>query len=525
MTKEEARNFLMMEKSKGKVITVSSLYKQIKNGKLCTNHLAQRFAGVWDNKTKGNLIKDVLLSNTIGEIIICEEVFDNGSKCLWITDGLQRTTVLCDFLNDKLVVSKKIKDYEIPYFVALKDENGNVLTENGKPVLEVEFCDIRGKKYSDLPEELQDSFADYNVRCLMLLGCNSVMTNNNTTRFNAGKPMNLSQVGYTVLSEDFKRKVDEILTSDFFSDETSTFFRPSSTKNGAMRRLIVEAIAASKYADKFCKDFSDLCDYMNDAASMEDFNEISADIEDLYAAKDKEVADMWNIKDSFLWFASYYRCKKIGKEASDFISFMKVFKESLHEKIVDGQSYDDFAGKTTKDHCVVEAKLNHIESLMKEYFHLVDEKVEGMSESEVFTVESEKMNEYLDEAEKTDLFVNCVEDGKRTETAAKVLMRIDGITDMTKQVTQNYMNAKRLEYGEMNDVLFCFDILNEWSLNLKDPSIINSKTIPEIMKFLKECYDSETDEEAGKFFVKFAENMELRYETIKSKFEEEKNNV
>lgn len=46
---------------------------------------------------------------------------------------------------------------------------------------------------------------------------------------------------------------------------------------------------------------------------------------------------------------------------------MSAFSQSLHSKKVDGVTFDDLNGKSTKDKKVVIAKMNHLEILMKYY--------------------------------------------------------------------------------------------------------------------------------------------------------------
>ncbi|MCQ4991631.1 hypothetical protein NE599_22050, partial [[Clostridium] symbiosum] len=63
--------------------------------------------------------------------------------------------------------------------------------------------DIRGKKYSELPEELQDRFKEYNFEIVQYLNCSSEDIAYHIARYNEGKLMTVSQKGLTRLGEKF----------------------------------------------------------------------------------------------------------------------------------------------------------------------------------------------------------------------------------------------------------------------------------------------------------------------------------
>lgn len=58
----------------------------------------------------------------------------------------------------------------IQYREYIHDENGNrVLDEDGIPEFELKVCDIVGKSYKDLPDELKKRFNNFNINVTKFL--------------------------------------------------------------------------------------------------------------------------------------------------------------------------------------------------------------------------------------------------------------------------------------------------------------------------------------------------------------------
>ena len=52
------------------------------------------------------------------------------------------------------------------------DENGNrVLDDDGIPMFEMKICDVIGKFYKDLPEDLRKRFNNFNVNVTKFFNC------------------------------------------------------------------------------------------------------------------------------------------------------------------------------------------------------------------------------------------------------------------------------------------------------------------------------------------------------------------
>lgn len=376
------------ERTKSTSYSIESLSKQLRQHRLRDNHPLQRTSGQWSLLTKSELISDILQGNSLLQIVISEEI-KAGIIMHWLIDGKQRSTNLKDYLEDGFAISKNVQRYMIEYQSDKTDEDGNViLNEDGFPIPESKTFDIRGKKFSQLPEELQDKFRDYQVPVLLNLNCTKKDIAYDIARFNRCRPMNVSQSGWLGLEESYAEYVDKILKMDFFKvDCDKSSYSNTNIKNGSLRRIIIEAIMTSKYLSHFDKDFGKMCAYLTENANESVFIDFYLTLEKLSNVLRGDTSDIFNNKNSFLWFALFDKFLEYDVEDDKFNEFIQEFKEKLHNKEIDGITYDCLNGqKGTKDRSSVTKRFNHLLTLMKEYLHIEDSVEEITEESEPETV-------------------------------------------------------------------------------------------------------------------------------------------
>lgn len=379
------------ERTKSTSYSIESLSKQLRQHRLRDNHPLQRTSGQWSLLTKSELISDILQGNSLLQIVISEEI-KAGIIMHWLIDGKQRSTNLKDYLEDGFAISKNVQRYMIEYQSDKTDEDGNViLNEDGFPIPESKTFDICGKKFSQLPEELQDKFRDYQVPVMLNLNCTKKDIAYDIARFNRCRPMNVSQSGWLGLEESYAEYVDKILKMDFFKvDCDKSSYSNTNIKNGSLRRIIIEAIMTSKYLSHFDKDFGKMCAYLTENANESVFIDFYLTLEKLFNVLRGDTSDIFNNKNSFLWFALFDKFLEYDIEDDKFNGFIQEFKETLHNKEIDGITYDCLNGqKGTKDRSSVTKRFNHLLTLMKEYLHIEDSVEEITEESEPETVEND----------------------------------------------------------------------------------------------------------------------------------------
>ncbi len=355
-----------MENCKTDKISVASIIKKIDRHTIRFDHPLQRESDQWSPAMKGNLVSDILQGNKLHPLIFAEQVI-NGVPIIWDLDGKQRCTNAYTFSKNGYKVSKTIRRWMIKYQTIEKDEHGNdVLDENGFPIAVNAEFDIRGKKFSDLPEELKDRFLDYSFNYDQYLNCSEEDIGYHIERYNDGKPMTSPQKGITKLGTEYAELVKSISNMSFFKDMGG--YKISEFKNGTIDRVVVESIMAANYLDRWTK-LEDMCKYIKENSNPAIFDDFGDMVGRLEKVMTDNISGLFDSKDSFLWFGLFARFAGLGRNDRKFAEFMGEFARSLHSRKIKGVSFDDILeeSKATKDKGIVTKKINHLNRLMNEY--------------------------------------------------------------------------------------------------------------------------------------------------------------
>lgn len=369
--KEMGTTTQTMENCKTDRISIASIIKKIDRHMIRFDHPLQRESDQWSPSMKGNLVSDILQGNKLHPLIFAEQII-NGVPIIWDLDGKQRCTNAYLFSKNGYKISKNIRRGVIKYQITQKDKNGNdILDANGFPIAVNAEFDIRGKKFSDLPEELRDKFLDYSFNYDQYLNCSDEDIGYHIERYNDGKPMTSPQKGITKLGTEYAELVKSICNMPFFKDMGG--YKVSEFKNGAINRVVVESVMAANYLEKWNR-LEDICKYIKENSDVTVFDDFEDMVQRLEKVVTDKVSDMFDSKDSFLWFGLFARFVKSQTDDTRFIEFMAEFARSLHNKSIGGVSFDDILAesKSTKDKGIVTKKINHLEKLMNEYLAAKD---------------------------------------------------------------------------------------------------------------------------------------------------------
>jgi len=446
-----------MEKSKPDRLSIASINKKIEKHTIRFDHPLQRESEQWTPAMKGNLISDILQGNPIPALVFAEQIV-NGIAITWDLDGKQRSTNAYLFSKDGYRISKNIRRWMIEYQAPVLNDNGEVVFDDSKfPIYEKKEFDIRGKKFSELPEELQEKFYDYNFEIVQYLNCSSEDIAYHIARYNEGKPMTASQKGITRLGEDFAGMVKAISNMSFFKDMGG--YKVSEFKNGTINRVVVESVMAANYLNDWKKKQEDMCEYLKENATSSDFDNFEDMVERLEKVVTDDVSDMFDSKDSFLWFGLFAKFTKTGISDEKFIDFMAEFIQSLHTRKINDNSYDDINGKSTKDRKVVIAKMNHLEKLMNEFLGISESEDINIVNTETFIskyveLPYTEVTKDIDYYEDTlnDLEDNAIKDGSK-------LLEADNRLSLLAIVAYSFKNDIDLddwmvEYASKNNTYF-----------------------------------------------------------------------
>ena len=356
------------EKSKIEKYSISSIIKKMNNRTLRYDHPLQRESDQHSIKMKSNLMSDILQGNPIPALVFAEQII-NGISIIWNLDGKQRSTNAKEFSEDKFKISKNVRRGIIQYQAIIKDENGEIVPdENGFPQAEWREFDIRNKRFSQLPVELQEKFMDYCFDVTLYLNCSNEDIAYHMERYNEGKQMVSSQKGIIKLGEDYARMIKGISAMPFFKENG---FNYTQSKNGTIDRVCIESIMATEFLDDWKKTPEEMAEFLKQNAKEEHFDNLEDTVERLEKVVTSDIAEMFDANDTFIYFSVFARFKKLGLDDGKFVEFMTEYAQSLHNMMKETE-IDSETGKkkSTKDKVVVVDKINMVENLMNEFLHI-----------------------------------------------------------------------------------------------------------------------------------------------------------
>lgn len=125
--------------------------RKFDSGDIAGETPTQRTPDQWSRQKKSHLILSLLLNRPSGAILLAKGRSDSSSYARkTIIDGLQRSTAISDFINDRFSFTKDTPPIKCRY----KNEDGETISEN---------FDLAGKKFSKLPKVLQESILEYRL--------------------------------------------------------------------------------------------------------------------------------------------------------------------------------------------------------------------------------------------------------------------------------------------------------------------------------------------------------------------------
>lgn len=351
------------DKVKRDQMMLGTLLNQFRRGQINKNHPLQRKPDQWNDEAQSGLAASVIKGEDIDSIKICEQILSSLEFILWLIDGLQRLTVLESFRNNAFAIKTNL-EIPIMYYQGV-DENGKVSV--------IEY-DLRGKRYKDLPDELKEKFDSYPVDIVKHLDCTDEEIAYHIARYNRQTSMNVNQKNILVAWK-IAPEIKKLVSNRFFKDCGN--YNPKEDTKEVFNRIVCESIMTMFHLDNWKKAAKQISLYLNDNATNDEFEIFESELNRLYKIINQDtVGQLFNAKNSFIWFAAFHKFTEFGIEDIRFANFLEEFQRTLHSKIFteyENESFDTYdANKGTKDKKVVNAKLDMIEQLMKEYLHITD---------------------------------------------------------------------------------------------------------------------------------------------------------
>lgn len=367
-----------IEKCMDKTFSLDSIIKQHMHEGLRFDYATQREMGRWNYQDKSEEMSDILHNHRLPQIVFCEQIMIIETKKMrwvWVIDGKQRLTNAIDYVHDKFKIAKNVKLKTVTYIDCGEEK---------------EF-EIAGKKYSQLPEPLQQRIKDYTFSVQFYMDCTSDEIEYHYERYNRGTRLNKTEKGLANLGCDKTSMLRQISGGSFFSIDN-----PNYTKADRKNSGVLKAIAYSIMAVFFQRDWNErierVCDFLKPNLTQKITNEFDTIASELDNCISDKARKYFTSSLSFLYFSGVKTAKKLGKTIEEYAEFLDALASSLHSTKLqreaevineDGtiamgtveESWDDLLAdrKHNTQTGVFNARIVFMERLMRQYFNISDD--------------------------------------------------------------------------------------------------------------------------------------------------------
>lgn len=336
-------------------LPITAIVEQIESGNILTNYSLQRESNRWSLIDKSNEISDILQNNIFPNLYIAERVNENDVPIMVLIDGLQRVSNAISYRNDEFKVSKKVDVAEIAY------------AENG----EIHYCNIAGKKFSQLPKELQKKFDFYQFDFIKFLNCTDDEVQYHMTRLNRGVRMNNSEKTVCYVGEQFAIKMRDIMENSFFCIDHDNYSAKERTSS-AVAKTILECIMIINHFNDWKSRSLAMGQYINEHSSEKEFDDFYELSEGLDSVITNNVRKLFTTKNSFLFFKLLAKYHEVGLTDKDFVDFMEQFINTYHASSYGGlgSTWDELLeeSRSNRDTSVITKRLEWLYAATKFHF-------------------------------------------------------------------------------------------------------------------------------------------------------------
>ena len=369
----ESDNYRMDKRS------MFSLLEDKKSGDINCKYILQRKPFQWTQEERNRYICRILSNLPIPEIILCEQNI-KGMMIAHLIDGLQRLSYAEAYKENRFKIGANgAERHLIKYRDFVLDEDGNrVLDEDGIPIYEERICDVVGKYYKDLPDELKKRFNNFNVNVTKFFNCTDEQIADHIRDYNNHASMNNEQLGMTKISADTARKIKAIAEKNTFFKNCGKFTDTTSIK-GKIDKIVSESIMLLFHRNEWKSKIDKAYQFIDENATDEEFLVLNSDLNRLELAlgeENKEIKEMFTVASTPMWLAVFHEFITYNMEDSRFIDFMSAYKNELSQKEIDGVSMSDFKDMQSKKKATITGKIKLLVKLMNEFLHIDSDDLE-----------------------------------------------------------------------------------------------------------------------------------------------------
>lgn len=350
-----------------------SLLDMKKTGDINCKYILQRKPFQWSNEERNRYICRILSNLPIPEIILCEQNV-KGMTISHLIDGLQRLSYAEAFKENHFKVGEAgAERHLIQYREYILDENGNrVLDEDSIPEFELKVCDIVGKSYKDLPDELKKRFNNFNINVTKFFNCTNEQIADHIRDYNNHSAMNNEQSGIVSISTDTARKIKTITEKCGFLKNCGKYTTTNRIK-GKLDRMVAEMIMLLFHPNDWKSNVKATYKYLDENAKQEEFDTLSSELDMLESVIENagdDINAMFTTTYTPMWVAVFHNFLTSGKDLHNFVDFLNAYNSELKDTEVNGVSMADFKDQQSKKKATITGKVDLLIQLMNDYLHI-----------------------------------------------------------------------------------------------------------------------------------------------------------
>lgn len=256
---------------------IKEFVDEMEQQKISRDTLIQREVNQWSRILKSNLVLSILINRPIGTILTATGRDDTQNYAVnSLLDGLQRSSAIYDYVNNKFKLSSKLK----PILCKFKDtESGEFFSEEFK---------IAGKKFKQLPEILRDAILNYRLTIYSYKGFSDDELDSILYCVNSGKAPTSYQKMRFALGSNVMRTIQPMCESTLWEDVNGC-----TAKNDSILCCIIRILMmiSNYYCNSYgTADMNKFIDNFDDNIKMSAISETAVLIEQLAGIK-FEMAD------------------------------------------------------------------------------------------------------------------------------------------------------------------------------------------------------------------------------------------
>ncbi len=412
------------------------------------DHPLQRYAKQWKPWQTGNFIRRILEEKPVPPILIAEQDDPDHKGCVvsWLIDGKQRISTLERYVNNEFPVATSTRNPFITYQgykpdtkvsrgkeVIKRDRKGNVIylyDEDGKKIFGEQTIDIRGKKFCQLPDELQKRILSTYITADVLYECTDEDIQNEIRDRNSGSQMNVAQIGVNALGVGWASSVRNLSNHSFIKDCCK--FTENDDNSSKTMRAIGEALMAVNFIEDWNKKNEIMCSFLSENLTQSCVDEIANmfDILEDILPTDESTIKHLSFKEFFVTIANFAHF--LSTEKNGMVYDSSCYADFIHYWISKGM-YEVYS-EVDEDDFEDEEALTYelLSSKQAREPHVVIERVRVMNEF---------LDKYLEEncsnmLVETDIVI--ADDNADTEEVPTVDIEIPEIDGLTTELADRF---------------------------------------------------------------------------------------